>query len=420
MTSIVKKYFVTEVINKPRGWGNAGAMLLCAATNVSRSALARGLSPRLRIVLVALKRLVVPRVIPTICLSVIALSYVAGQGTANAAQPFAKLNERAIDEYVVPNFEKLESATVKLATTLGKACDRPTGQLSAIQDDFKKTVLAWAGVEFLRLGPMGAEARAERFDFSPDPRRVVERQMRRLLARRDAAVLDPQVLAKKSVAVQGLPALQVLLTSRRHSILADTEDGRYRCRFAVSIAKNLENIAREAVSGWTGANGWGAKMLNPGPDNLQYRSSAEAAAALVRALITGLQLIQNRQIMPMIAAQSKPGKKPRLPFARSGLSADYIAASVISCKRYYETLGLSVYIPESESWMKQWIVDAFDRVAREGPVAVQSFADGQEHPERERKLRFLRFQVEGIRKLIGRKIASVANLTIGFNELDGD
>ena len=83
-------------------------------------------------------------------------------------------------------------------------------------------------------------------------------------------------------------------------------------------------------------------------------------------------------------------------------------------------MGLSVYIPESESWLKQWIVDAFDRVAREGPVAVQSFADGQEYPERERMLRFLRFQVEGIRKLIGRKIASVAGLTIGFNELDGD
>ncbi|MEE8099826.1 MAG: hypothetical protein V3T13_07810, partial [Hyphomicrobium sp.] len=88
-------------------------------TNVCRAALARGLSPRLRIVLVALKRLAVPRVIPTICLFVIALSYVAGHEAAHAAQPFANLNERAIDEYVVPNFEKLELAAVKLATTLG-------------------------------------------------------------------------------------------------------------------------------------------------------------------------------------------------------------------------------------------------------------------------------------------------------------
>jgi hypothetical protein len=35
-------------------------------------------------------------------------------------------------------------------------------------------------------------------------------------------------------------------------------------------------------------------------------------------------------------------------------------------------------------------------------------------------LRFLRFHVEGIRKLIGRELAPRAGLTIGFNELDGD
>ncbi|MGI9404038.1 MAG: imelysin family protein, partial [Hyphomicrobium sp.] len=280
-----------------------------------------------------------PKVIPTVCLSLVVLICAAGQGIAHAAQPFAKLNERAIDEYVVPSFEKLELATAKLAATLGEACEGPPGQLTAVRDDYKQTVLAWAGVEFLRLGPMSEEARAERFDFSPDPRGVVERQLRKLLARRDAAMLNPDVLAKKSVAVQGLPALQVLLTSKKHSILADSEEGRYRCRLAVSIAKNLETIARQAVSGWTGPIGWREKMLKPGPENAPYKSSAEAAAALVRALMTGLKLIQDRQIMPMIATHSKPGKKPRLPFARSGLSADYIAASIASCKRYYEAMG---------------------------------------------------------------------------------
>jgi len=411
---------VIEVINKTRGWGNAGAMAFCAATNVSRVGRPRRFSPRQRKIWMAPKSLIVPSVLSTVSLSLVVLVCAAGQGTAHAAQPFATLNEQAIDEYVVPSFEKLESATAKLAETLGESCERPPRQLTAVKNAYKQTVLAWAGVVFLRFGPMGAEARAERFDFSPDPRRVVERQLRKLLARREQDVLDSDVLAKKSVAVQGLPALQILLTSKKHSILADTEDGRYRCRLAASIAKNLETIAREAVSGWTGPNGWRQEMLNPGPDNAQYRSSAEAAATFVRALVTGLQLIQDRQIMPMIAAQSKPGKKPRLPFARSGLSADYIAASIASCKAFYEAMNLSGYIPETEDWMKPWIVGAFDRVAREGPAAVRSFGDGQERPGRERKLRFLRFQVDGIRKLIGRKIAPVASLTIGFNELDGD
>lgn len=368
----------------------------------------------------ALKGFRVLRDIPTVCLILVLLICAACHEPAHAAQTFAELNQRVIDEYIVPHFDKLESATAKLAATLSETCERPTGQLTAVQNDFKQTALAWAGVEFLRLGPMGEESRAERFDFSPDPRRVVERQLRKLLGRRDVAVLDPQVLAKTSVAVQGLPALQVLLTDQKQSILADTEEGHYRCRFAVSIARNLEFMAREAVSGWSGPNRWREKMLTPAPDNARYKSSAEVAAALVRALMTGLQLIQDRQIVPMIAAQSKPGKTPRLPFARSGLSADYFAASITSCKVLYEAMELSDYIPETEEWMKPWIAGTFDRVARDGPAMVLSFQDRQEHPERERELRLLRFQIEGIRKLIGHKIAPVANLTIGFNELDGD
>ncbi len=193
---------MAEVINKPQGWGIAGVMVFCAPTNVSRASSPCGLSQRQHKIWKAPKRLVVPRVLPTVCLSLVVLVCAASQGTAHAAQPFAKLNERAIDDYVVPSFEKLELATAKLAATLGEACERPPGQLTAVQDDYKQTVLAWAGVEFLRLGPMGEEARAERFDFSPDPRRVVERQLRKLLARREQDVLDPDVLAKKSVAAQ--------------------------------------------------------------------------------------------------------------------------------------------------------------------------------------------------------------------------
>ncbi len=420
MTSIVKKHFAAGAINKPRGWSIAGIMVFIASTNGRRAALERRISRHQSRIWKPLVRLRLPRGLSTVCISLLVLVSVAVQATALAAQPFAELNERAIDDYVLPGFEKLESATSKLATSLGEVCERSAGQLIAVRDHFKQTVLAWAGVDFLRLGPMGEDARAERFNFSPDPRRTVERQLRKLLVRRDAEVLAPELLAKKSVAVQGLPALEVLLTSKKNSILSDNEDGRYRCRLAHSIAINLETIARETVLGWSGTNGWREKMLDPDADNAQYKSSTEAAAALVRALVTGLQLIQDRQIMPMIVAQSKPGRTLRLPFLHAGLSAAYFERSIKSCKRFYLAMNLSDYIPATEDWMNPWIMGAFHRSAREGPAAVRSFADGQKHLDRERNLRFLRFQVEGIRKLIERKIAPVAALTIGFNELDGD
>ena len=44
----------------------------------------------------------------------------------------------------------------------------------------------------------------------------------------------------------------------------------------------------------------------------------------------------------------------------------------------------------------------------------------KDNPDRARELRMVRFHVEGIRKLVGREIAPLAGLTIGFNELDGD
>ncbi len=105
-------------------------------------------------------------------------------------------------------------------------------QREALKKDFADTVLAWAAVEFLRFGPMSQIGRPERFDFWPDPRGVTLRQVNALIAKRDASALDPAALAKKSAAVQGLSALEILLYDDAHSIAADDEEARYRCKLA--------------------------------------------------------------------------------------------------------------------------------------------------------------------------------------------
>src|SRR5204863_437791 len=83
--------------------------------------------------------------------------------------------------------------------------------------------LAWGGVEFLRFGPMATTGRPERFDFWPDPRGFTDRQLRTLIAQRDPAALDPATLEKKSVAVQGLTVLEILLTDSAHPLDATNE-----------------------------------------------------------------------------------------------------------------------------------------------------------------------------------------------------
>ena len=161
-------------------------------------------------------------------------------------------------------------------------------------------------------------------------------------------------------------------------------------------------------------------MVDPKPDDARYKSPEEAAGDFARALITGLQMIQDRQVMPMIAAINTPNRQPRLPFARAGLSARYIASGVASVQALYEAMGLARTVSGDKSWMPRWIGEAFHRLARDAPAAVEGIGRARDNPDRERELRMVRFHVEGIRKLVGRELAPAAGLQIGFNELDGD
>ena len=158
-------------------------------------------------------------------------------------------------------------------------------------------------------------------------------------------------------------------------------------------------------------------MLEPGPGNASFRTVAEPPAEFARALVTGLQMIQDREVAPLTAV---PGKRPSIPFARAQLSARYVGSAVASLQSLYETMGLANGVPKDKSWMPPWIAQAFTRLAQDAPAALQDSAGAKRDAERERQLRMLRFHVEGIRKLVGRELAPLAGLTIGFNELDGD
>lgn len=340
--------------------------------------------------------------------------------TAPASPSLSKLNARVIDSYVVPGFTRLAEASSKLAEDLSRTCEGNAEAASAVKQDFADTVLAWAAVEFLRFGPMSQIGRPERFEFWPDPRGVTQRQVASLIAKRDPTALDPAQLAKKSAAVQGLSALEVLLADNVPPLNGTDEAAAYRCRLAVSIARSTQALAREILTEWQGDTGWRRRMIEPSATDGRYRSPEEPAGDFARALITGLQLIQDRDVVPMIAALQTPGKEPRLPFQRSGLSARYVSAGVASIKSLYDTMGLGRGVPSDKTWMPRWVTAAFGRLARDAPAAVEGIPRAKDNPDRARQLRMVRFHVEGIRKLVGRELAPLAGLTIGFNELDGD
>ena len=348
------------------------------------------------------------------------LTCMAGAASAATAPDFRKLNVRVVDTYVLPSFAKLEKASGKLVSSLEDVCRSGAQSLEAAKRDFAATVLAWAAVEFLRFGPMSQIGRPERFFFWPDPRNVTLRQVNAVVAKRDATVLEPQTLIKKSAAVQGLSALELLLYDDKHPIAGNDEDARFRCQYAAAIAQTLHAETAAVIDEWKRPDGWRRRIVEPGPGDKPYTNAEGAAGDFARALLTGLQMIQDRQVIPMIEGMGNPARPVRLPFARSGLSDRYIGAGVASAQGLYDAIGLGRNIPRAKAWMPQWITQAFGRLSRDAPAAVKELGNAKTNPDRERQLRMVRFHVQNIRMLVGREIAPLAGLAIGFNELDGD
>jgi predicted lipoprotein len=347
---------------------------------------------------------------------------------ARAAQPksHSQMVHDVVDQYVVPHVDKLDAAATQLAADMTSLCQAGSpAALDKAKGSFAAVVSAWAGVEFLRFGPMAESGRVERFAFWPDPRGIVVRQLPPLLAKRDPALLEPGALARQSAAVQGLHALEIVLYDAEQPLTGDP-GAHYRCGFASAIAANLKTIAHDLAVAWEDKDGWRHRMFVPGSDNPVYPEPADAARDLVRSLLTGLQLVQERQVQPRRDTMLGLAKPPRLPFERSGLGVAYLTAGAAALQAFDDALAIAAYAPADKAWMKGWSNRAFQLLVRDAPgVPVKAVppADPAKIDDANpqlRTLRQMRFHLNGLRHMIGRELAPAAGLSIGFNELDGD
>ena len=280
---------------------------------------------------------------------------------------------------------------------------------------------AWGAVDFVRVGPIMSEHRLERFFFWPDPRGTTARQLAQLLAKRDPAVLQPEMFVKQSAAVQGLSALEILIYDQNTKLGGTDEASRYRCQFATASAAELDHIARDVIDGWKGSNGFRTKMIAPGSDNPLYKDSSETARDVVKAFVTGAELALNRFVTPeLTAAKQTPPKRVRVPFERSGLSTAFLTSGLRSLHALLDVTAMIAYVRAEKEWMETFIPTAFKGldVGVDNYDKTRAAEPGSE--ERLAVVRKLRFDISGLRLIVVKELAPAADISIGFNELDGD
>ena len=341
---------------------------------------------------------------------------VAQQRTLDAAV------EAAIEEAIQPGFADFSARAATLAGSLEALCAAPDPErLAAVREQFGHVVEGWSRVEIFRFGPLTAENRTERILFWPDRRGIGLRQVQGLLAE-DETATDPATLRDKSVALQGLAALEfVLFGSGADEVL--TAEGDFRCRYGAAIAASIAGVADELSAAWREPGGIADRMMDPSPDDPAYRTEREAVEELVGAASHGLEAIRDTRLLPFVGREPGDDPNPRSAlFWRSGLTMRAIAANIEGIERLFEASGIADASPVAAD--ARYVDEAtrfeFANAHRGLSLVTDDVAVALDDARQLQALRYLVIVTQSLQTLIGEQLPAALGLSVGFSSLDGD
>ncbi len=353
----------------------------------------------------------------------------AQEGDASAEPPpiaFSPVVERAIDAVVLPGYRALVERAAAEATLVDDLCwQADVARLEAARTGFGELVLAWSKVELIRFGSARDQNRYERLFFWPDPRGRGLQQIQEIIATEDATAASVATLREKSVAVQGLFALEFILYGTGSEVLTEPADPArsFRCRFGAAIAGAIAKTAEEILAGWTKPDGYAALMNGAGPDNPVYRSHGEAVQELIKAAREQLQLSRDLKLAHAIEDAPAKAQPKRAPFWRSDLTLASIRANIAAVEALVGPDGVGAVLPRDEPWIASELafelreVDrTLDRVAARDERWETLVKDTESHAD----LTYTLIPLASAIALLESGYPDALGLITGFNSLDGD
>jgi hypothetical protein len=355
---------------------------------------------------------------------VIGLSVGLHPGPAPAdTVPLSGAVSNAIEQVIIPDYEALVATSETAVKAMSALCEEPDSErLTRAREAFAPLVMAFSAVEPYRFGPARAKNRFERLFFWPDSRGRGLRQVQGILADKDDTAIDRESLQQKSVAVQGLPALEYLLFGTDSGAIARGDDA-FRCRYAQTTAEAIWDVSRQLLNGWNAEDGIAARLRNPADDNPVYRTSEEAMQELLKAVRQQLQATAELKLEVALGDAPDRSKPKTLPFWRSGLALNAIDANLDAVARLIDAWDLPAILDEETTLIAQQLdyelKTAQDAVTRADAIDpdIQAVVKSQEGHS---QLAYSRIPMKSVVTLLSEDIAHALGLTVGFNALDGD
>lgn len=360
----------------------------------------------------------------TLLLPAAALAQEGGATAPPGPLAFKPVIDRLIDRVILPGYGALADKSATTAAAMAALCAAPgDAMLAEARAAFGDLAVAWSGVEMFRMGPARAENRYERMFFWPDRRGLGLRQVQGVIADADATATDVDALRGKSVAVQGLLALEyVLYGTDSDGLSAPPADG-YRCRYGEAIGGAIAANSAEMRDGWTAPDGYAAVMRAPGPENPVYRSHGEVVQDILHSAREQIQIVRNIKLARPLGDSPAAAIPTQAPFWRSNLIIPTIRANIDAVSSLIDPGGIGAILPAGTDWMggslqfelasANTALASVKDTGLDWETTVRSVA-GHE------KLAYTLIPLGSAFTLLEQRIPAALGLTAGFNTLDGD
>jgi predicted lipoprotein len=346
----------------------------------------------------------------------------AGLQCARAEADHAVIAQDALTKVIRPAYNDLAAKTDILKDKAAALCAEPSAAaLEDTKDAFAATVESWSKVEILRFGPVNKDHRYERLFYWPDPKGIGLRQGKAALAAKDETVTLADTLAGKSVALQGLPALEYLLYGDGADALTQGDpEADFRCSFVSSVAANIDRVARAIVEDWREGAAYSKLFLSPGPNDPLYRAPKDVTLELFKAFTSGIELVRDQKLDKPLGASPETARPRLAAFWRSGLTFPNMAGNLEGVRTLFTEGGFAKVVAAESPGVEKSVLFDLGHVIDVLGAIDQPIAEVVRDPVQRKKLEALRVALKSARDTGAALIARGADLSFGFNALDGD
>ncbi|MCA8906318.1 MAG: imelysin family protein [Rhodospirillaceae bacterium] len=338
-----------------------------------------------------------------------------GIATASAAAQDTPDPLDVLVERIAADHARLATHAERLASNMEGYC---AGEVSHDQllDAYNVAVDSYQAVQWAQIGPAVLFDRRYRVNFWPDDNNAISRQLGAAVASEDQSLLDPDILAQASVAVQGLPALERLLAGQPRA-----EPGAYTCDLAVAIAGNVVAIAGDLAADWQH------------PEHMPGMTTREAALdTILGAILNYLEVISDRKIARVIGTSPEEARPRRAEAWRTGRSLQNIALNLTAIDEllYFGEDGTPMAadapLPAlltaagTPELIEQSFDPLYEALSLLPPIYQQTMEEVATTADGHARLLALRAAISEVRRQLGNRVFPALGLTVGFNSMDGD